>query len=102
MDDKEKIQLAIDRMDNAAETWVDLIANGSRLLGMSGGWGPGTLMVCRTHAVCYLASWLKDTSRLLATIGEGPDMTIKDCAFGNIPESGITIKSVEEDDAQKE
>ena len=70
MNKEEKIQLAIDRMDNAAEAWVDSIANSSRLVGMSGGYGPGALMVCRTHAVCYLASWLKDTSRLLATIQE--------------------------------
>ena len=53
----------------------------------------------RMNAITEIAMAInKLASALCAT----PDVTIQNCAFGNISESGITIKSVKEDDAQKE
>ena len=68
MNEEEKIQLAIDRIDSVAETLATAVAKGS--VPHFTGRGVITGFVSRTHTVCTMASWLKDTSRLLATIGK--------------------------------
>ena len=66
MNEEEKIQLAIDRIDRMAEILVNLVATGHRI----GGMGNVSVLTCRPLGVCSLVSDLKYTSRLLATIGK--------------------------------
>ena len=66
MNDEEKIQLAIGRIDQIAGFVIDTIEHEPRRRRV----GILSVIMCRTQGLCNLASMLKDTSRLLATIGK--------------------------------
>ena len=66
MNDDEKIEWAIDRIDQIAGFLIDAIEHEPRRRGEN----KSPIIPCRPQGLCSLASDLKNTSRLLATIGK--------------------------------
>jgi hypothetical protein len=64
MNDEEKIQLAIDRIDSACSLLTDLVGNSMRYTA-----GKETAVVLKPRTVHWITVWLKDTTRLLALTG---------------------------------
>ena len=66
MNEEEKIQLAIDRIDRVAGFLIDAIEHEPRRRGEKN-W---SVIMCRPQGLCDLVSYLGNTTRLLATIGK--------------------------------
>ena len=66
MNDEEKIQFVIGRIDQIAGFVIDTIEHEPRRHGEN----TSPVIMCRPQGLCILASYLKDTTRLLAAIGK--------------------------------
>ena len=65
MNDEEKIQLAIDRIDSACNFLTDLVGVSMRYTA-----DKETAVALKPRGIYDMAAWLKDTTGLLATIGK--------------------------------